>query len=746
MTNPVQNRPRVEAPTASESDIEALLGARHWNPFSVLGPHPIVSNGETLLSVRVVLPGASKVWVLPRGSSDAIPAVKVHPGGFFEAILGPVGLDFRYRLRVQGPGEAVWETEDAYRFGRVLSDYDLYLLGEGKHHENYEKLGAHLLEIDGVRGVHFAVWAPNAERVSVVGTFNDWDGRRNPMRNLGQSGIWEVFIPGLTEGDLYKFEIRSQIGGTIRLKSDPYAFHSELRPGTASVVHDLNAQQADWHDHGWLTEGRKRRNAFDAPIAIYEVHLGSWMRGEGNRYLTYQELSERLIPYVKDMGFTHIELLPIQEHPFDGSWGYQTLGYFAPTSRHGTPRDFVRFTDACHRADIGVIIDWVPAHFPRDDHGLRLFDGTHVYEHADPRMGEHRDWGTLIFNYGRNEVKNFLIGNALFWLEKYHVDGLRVDAVASMLYLDYSRNEGDWIPNEFGGRENLHAIEFLKKLNELCHARCPGVITIAEESTSWPGVSMPTYLGGLGFSFKWNMGWMNDTLEYFSRDPIYRKYHHRNLTFSMLYAFTENFILPLSHDEVVHGKRSLLDKMPGDAWQKFANLRLLLGFQYTMPGKKLIYMGDEFGQGAEWNVDQSLDWHLLDIDYHQGVHRFVKDLNRLYASRPALHEVDFDWKGFEWVDLHDWEKSIISFVRRARDGRELLVVLNFTPTPRESYRVGVGAPGFYREVLNSDSQYYGGSNIGNAGGLHAEHVATHGRPWSLSLNLPPLAVVAFERS
>ncbi len=746
MSHPV-NEATVHA-TASVSlpDIEALLGARHWDPFSVLGPHPVDRDGATLLAIRVLVPGASDVSILPRGSSAAeMRARQIHPGGFFEAVLGPVGLDFRYRLRVRMHSGVEWECEDPYRFGRVLSDLDTYLLAEGTHYRNFEKLGAHPMTIDGVTGVHFAVWAPNAERVSVVGSFNDWDGRRHPMRNLGTSGVWEIFLPGLVEGDFYKLEIRSRPGGLIRVKSDPYAFRCEMRPGTASIVHGPDKHR--WTDDAWLAEGRSRRNALDAPISVYECHLGSWMRGEGDRYLTYRELTDRLIPYVKDMGFTHIELLPILEHPFDGSWGYQALGYFAPTSRFGPPEDFAGFVDACHLANLGVFLDWVPAHFPRDDHGLRLFDGTHLYEHADPRLGEHRDWGTLIFNYGRNEVRNFLLGNALFWLEKYHLDGIRVDAVASMLYLDYSRNEGEWIANEYGGRENLAAIDFLKRFNELCHQHHPGILTIAEESTSWAGVSRPTYLGGLGFSLKWNMGWMNDTLEYFSKDPVHRKYHHRNLTFSMLYAFSENFMLPLSHDEVVHGKKSLIDKMPGDAWQKFANLRLLLGLQYVFPGKKLLFMGSEFGQGQEWSCDQSLDWHLLGIDYHSGIQRLVRDLNRMYASEPALHQIDFDWKGFEWVDFHDGEKSILSFIRRGKDhGEEVLAVFNFTPVPHHGYRVGVPAPGYYREVFNSDSAHYAGSNLGNAGGLQSECISTHGRPGSLALNLPPLGFVVMKRT
>jgi 1,4-alpha-glucan branching enzyme len=732
-------------PSITDDDAERLVEALHPNPFAVLGPHAVRVDDETLLAVRAFVPGARRIWILPRGGpSPAIEARCVHSEGVFEALFGPVGPEFRYSLRVERGDGHTWEGEDPYRFGRVLSDFDLYLLGEGNHLRSYEKLGAHALVLDGVAGVHFSVWAPNAERVSVVGSFNDWDGRRLPMRNLAPSGFWEIFVPDLAPGDLYKFEVRSNAGGALFLKSDPYALRSELRPGTASVVHRLD--QHPWQDAAWIAEGRGRRNALDAPMSIYEVHLGSWKRGEGNRFLSYREMADDLVRYVQDMGFTHVELLPVLEHPLDESWGYQSLGYFAPTSRFGPPEDFAAFVDALHAAGIGVILDWVPAHFPRDDHGLRYFDGTHLYEHSDPREGEHRDWGTMIFNYGRREVWNFLLGNALFWLDKYHLDGMRVDAVASMLYRDYSRREGEWIPNVYGGRENLEAIEFLKRLNQLCHGKHPGILTIAEESTAWPGVSHPVHLGGLGFSMKWNMGWMNDTLEYFAKDPLYRKYHHQNLTFSLLYAFTENFILPLSHDEVVHGKRSLLDKMPGDGWQKFANLRLLLGFQFAHPGKKLLFMGGEFGQGQEWQHGQSLDWHLLDIDYHAGVQRFVRDLNRLYVSEPALYEVDFQWQGFDWLDFHDWEGSVLSFLRRSHDGRrEVVAACNFTPVPRIGYRIGVPSPGFYREVLNSDSSYYCGSNLGNKGGVLAEDSPSHGRRWSLQLNLPPLGIVLLRR-
>lgn len=627
---------------------------------------------------------------------------------------------------------------------QVLTDFDLHLIGEGSHYKKYEKLGAHVVEINGIKGVHFAVWAPNAERVSVIGDFNNWDGRRHPMQVLGSSGVWEIFIPGLDEGELYKFEIKSKFHNYIAVKVDPYAFYFELRPKSASIVYNINKYQ--WNDSTWM-EMRAKKNWFESQVSIYEVHLGSWMRvpEEGNRWLTYRELADKLVKYVKEMGYTHIELLPVTEHPLDASWGYQTVGYFAPTSRFGTPEDFMYLIDQCHQNNIGVILDWAPAHFPRDAHGLGFFDGTCLYEHEDPRKGEHRDWGTLIFNYGRNEVRNFLISNALFWFEKYHVDGLRVDAVASMLYLDYSRKEGDWIPNIFGGRENLEAIDFLKKFNEIAHEYHPGILTIAEESTAWPGVSRPTYLGGLGFSMKWNMGWMNDMLEYISKDPVHRKYHHNNLTFSLLYAFTENFILVLSHDEVVHGKRSMLSKMPGDMWQKFANLRLFYGFMYGHPGKKLLFMGGEFGQWDEWNHDRSIDWHLLQYEPHWRLQKYVKDLNHLYRSEPALYEVDFNYWGFEWIDFRDSEQSIISFIRRSKAPDDFLIfVCNFTPVPRFNYRIGVPQSGFYKEILNSDSSEYWGSNLGNSGGVPAEEIPWHGRPYSMNITLPPLATIVFK--
>ncbi len=636
------------------------------------------------------------------------------------------------------------EIHDPYAFPFLLSDFDLHLIGEGRHYDTYEKLGAHLHTLGGIRGAHFALWAPSARRVSVVGDFNRWDGRVHPMRPRGASGVWELFIPGLDEGAIYKFELISPADELLPLKADPYAIRSELRPNSGSIVARLDIHS--WTDAEWLDQ-RARKNWLDSPISIYEVHLGSWRRvpQENHRWLTYRELADQLIPYVQEMGYTHIELLPVMEHPFDASWGYQTIGYFSATSRYGSPADFMAFIDACHRAGIGVILDWTPAHFPRDEHGLGRFDGTHLYEHEDPRKGAHPDWGTLIYNYGRNEVQNYLISNALFWLDKYHIDGLRVDAVASMLYLDYSRAEGEWLPNAFGGRENLEAIAFLKHLNEVVHSRFPGVLTIAEESTSWSGVSRPTYLGGLGFSLKWNMGWMHDTLEYFSNDPVHRKYHQNKLTFSLLYAFSENFVLPFSHDEVVHGKRSLLHKMPGDMWQQFAGLRLLLGFQFAHPGKKLLFMGGEFAQRSEWSEAASLEWNLLEHNLHRGMQRLAADLNRLCIAEPALHQVDFEWTGFQWVDCSDADQGVLSFLRRGRaPGEIILVILNCTPVIRRNYRVGVPRAGFYRELLNTDSALYGGSDVGNSGGLHAVSVPWMNQPFSLELTFPPLAAVFFR--
>ncbi len=723
--------------------IKLIIKAEHWDPYIVLGMHEIKSDGKKAIAVRAFLPDADEAWVIDVSKEKSYKMEKTNKAGFFEKKFESRKEFFKYKIKVKTFDNHIYEFYDPYSFWPVLSDFDLYLIGEGSHYKKYEKLGAHFMEINGIRGVHFAVWAPNAKRVSVVGDFNNWDGRRHQMRVLGLSGVWEIFIPGLEKGDLYKFEIKSK-ANNIFLKADPYALYFEVRPKSASIVYDINEYK--WDDDKWI-ELRSKKNWLETPISVYEVHLSSWMRmpEEENRFLTYKELSDKLIPYVKEMGYTHIELLPVTEHPLDASWGYQTIGYFAPTSRHGTPSDFMYFVDKCHQNDIGVILDWVPAHFPKDAHGLGYFDGTCLYEHEDPRKGEHRDWGTLIFNYGRNEVRNFLISNALFWLEKYHIDGLRVDAVASMIYLDYSRKEGEWIPNIFGGNENLEAIDFLKKFNEIVHEYHPGVLTIAEESTAWTGVSRPTHLGGLGFSLKWNMGWMHDMLEYFSTDPVHRKYHHNNLTFSLLYAFTENFMLVLSHDEVVHGKSSILNKMPGDMWQKFANLRLLHGFMHGHPGKKLLFMGGEFGQWDEWDHEHSIDWHLLEYEPHQKLQRYVKDLNSLYKSEPSFYEIDFNYWGFEWIDFRDTEQSIISFIRKAKDSDDFLVVVcNFTPVPRSNYRIGVPKPGFYRELLNSDSSEYWGGNIGNSGGVFAEEIKWHARQYSINITLPPLAIVIFK--
>ena len=735
--------------TASPSDILALVRGDHSDPFTVLGPHPVRLDGEPAVVVRAFLPFAETARVIPLVTGgDPMPMERIHADGLFEARFPRRSEPFAYRLETVDDHGQVRQLDDPYRFPSTLSAYDLHLLGEGTHYKAYEKLGAHLLVLDGVAGVAFAVWAPNARRVSVVGDWNQWDGRHHPMRCHPGNGIWDLFLPGLAEGARYKFEILSQSGELLALKADPYAFAFELEtPRTASVVATLDGYA--WGDGAWMAE-RARRNAHDSPIAIYEVHLGSWMRvpEEGDRFLTYRELAPKLAEYVKEMGYTHVELLPVMEHPFYGSWGYQTIGYFAPTRRYGTPTDFMFFVDYLHQHGIGVILDWVPAHFPRDPHGLVYFDGSHLYEHADPRQGEHPEWGTLVFNYGRREVVNFLIGNALFWLDRYHADGLRVDAVASMLYLDYGKKPGEWIPNEFGGNENLEAIAFLKRFNEVAYQHHQGTMTIAEESTAWPMVSRPTYLGGLGFGLKWNMGWMHDLLDYMRRDPIHRKYHHNQLTFGLLYAWHENFILPLSHDEVVYGKGSLHQKMPGDDWQKFAHLRLFHAFMYGHPGKKLLFMGGEFGQTREWNHDESLDWHLLGMGpYHGGLRRLVRDLNRLYRSEPSLHQVDFEPDGFQWLDPSDSEQSVVSFVRRAKDpGDFVLFVSNFTPVPRHGYRVGVPRGGLYRELLNTDAEHYGGSNVGNAGGRATEPVPWKGQPQSLVLTLPPLATLVLKAS
>jgi 1,4-alpha-glucan branching enzyme len=622
----------------------------------------------------------------------------------------------------------------------LLSNDDLFLFNEGSHHRLYEKLGAHTLTLDGAEGTYFAVWAPNAKQISVIGSFNNWDKSSHLLHPKGQSGIWEGFIPGVAEGTVYKYYVISHHRGYCVEKADPFAFYSETPPKTASIVWDLTH---DWGDQVWM-EKRHSHNALDAPISIYEVHLGSWRRvvEEGNRYLSYREFAPELAEYLKRLGFTHVELLPVMEHPFYGSWGYQTTGYFAPTSRYGTPGDFMYLVDYLHQHDIGVILDWVPSHFPNDEHGLGYFDGTHLYEHGDPRQGIHPDWNSLIFNYDRHEVRSFLLSSALYWLDKYHVDGLRVDAVASMLYLDYGRQEGDWIPNQYGGRENLEAITFLRHLNEAVYQEKPDVQSIAEESTAWPMVSRPTYIGGLGFGLKWDMGWMHDTLEYMTKDPIHRKYHHNSLTFRLLYAFFENFVLPLSHDEVTHGKGSLLGKMPGDDWQKFANLRLLLGYMYAQPGKKLLFMGGEFGQWREWTHDDCLEWHLLQYPPHSGLQQWVGDLNRLYRRQPALYESDFDQAGFEWIDCNDVEHSAVSFIRKGHSGHDIVaVVCNFTPITHFNYRIGVPSSGFWKELLNSDARQYGGSGQGNLGGVEAAPVPFHGCSYSLTITLPPLATV-----
>jgi 1,4-alpha-glucan branching enzyme len=625
-----------------------------------------------------------------------------------------------------------------------LTDYDLYLFGEGTHHRAFEKLGAHPGEVDGRRGVHFAVWAPNAQQVTVIGDFNHWNPQANSMNLRPEAGLWETFIPDIENGSVYKYHIVSRGSGYQVDKADPYGFAAEITPRTASKVWDLTGYS--WADNEWMAN-RATRNSLDSPISIYEVHPGSWRRvpEEGNRWLTYREMAVQLADYVRDAGFTHVEFLPITEHPFDGSWGYQTTGYFAPTSRFGTPSDFMFLVDYLHRHDIGVILDWVPAHFPKDEAGLGYFDGTHLYEHADPRQGEQPDWKTLVFNYGRKEVQSFLIGNALFWLEKYHADGLRVDAVASMLYLDYGRGQGQWIPNRYGGKENIEALNFLRRVNEQAYAAFPDVMMIAEESTAWPMVSRPTYLGGLGYGFKWNMGWMHDTLDYMSKDPVFRAYHHNKITFGLVYAFSENFILPYSHDEVVHGKGSMIAKMPGDQWQKFANLRLLYGFLFGHPGKKLLFMGGEFGQWREWNHDSSLDWHLLEQAPHAGLLRWVRDLNTFYRGQPSLFEIDFDPSGFEWVDASDSQRSVICFLRKGKRPRDMMLfACNFTPAPRHNYRVGVPLDCHWREMLNSDAPLYGGSGQGNIGGVTASPLPIHGRPYSLNLTLPPLGIVVFQ--
>ncbi len=709
-----------------------IIEARHHDPFEVLGLH---TDGATE-SVTVFLPHAEHVTL----ADQQLPIPRIEGTDLFRW-TGPAGtLSHPYEIAWIDEHDQQHVRHDPYTFAPQISDFDLHLFGEGKHWHIYRVLGAHAYVADGIAGVRFATWAPNAERVSVVGDFNHWDGRCNPMRSRGGGGVWELFIPNIDIGTLYKFEIRSRESGHILQKTDPYAQQFEVRPRTAALV--TATPDFAWSDTAWLKQ-RCDTDWLHSAVSVYEVHLGSWQRNPQGEFLHYRELAHRLVDHVVALGFTHIQLLPITEHPLDASWGYQTTGYFAPTSRFGSPDDFRYFVDYAHSHGIGVLLDWVPAHFPKDSHGLARFDGTPLYEHEDPRLGEHRDWGTLIYNYGRSEVRNFLLASANYWLEEFHIDGLRVDAVASMLYLDYSREEGDWAPNIYGGNENLAAIDFLRDLNELSHGEHPGTLMVAEESTAWPQVTRPTWLGGLGFTLKWNMGWMHDVLTYMSKDPVHRHFHHDQLTFGLLYAFTENFVLPFSHDEVVHGKGSMLNKMPGDEWQRFANLRLLYTFMYTYPGAKLLFMGSEFAQGDEWNHAQALDWYVLDYPLHQGIQQLVTDLNRLYREDTALHAVNYEAHGFEWIDCHDASQSVLSYLRRDEQGFTI-TVMNFTPIPRHDYRIGVPTGGVYREVLNSDSEFYGGANIGNPSNLVADDIPWMNRSHSLQLTLPPLAALVLK--
>ncbi len=717
----------------NKSTLNALAGGRHGNPFSLYGIH---REGEVRI-VRTYQPQAQSLGLLLDGVSDPLPMQKVHSDGIFEAELP--ARKRRYRLRITNADGNSWDIEDAYRFPSMLGDLDLYLMGQGSHRDIFRKLGAHPTTLLGVKGTFFAIWAPNASRISVIGEFNDWDGRRHVMRLHPGNGLWEIFIPGVGQGAQYKFELLDKQGELLPFKSDPMGQFHEAPPGNASVVYQSHHR---WRDEAWEA-AKTDVPKMDEAISIYEVHLGSWQRGgDGTEFLTYRELAEKLVPYVQEMNFTHVELLPVTEHPFDGSWGYQPIGMYAPTQRFGTPDDFRFLVDRFHQAGIGVIMDWVPAHFPRDEHGLRRLDGTALYEHEDPRKGEHSDWGTLIFNYGRREVINYLVGSALYWIDEFHIDALRVDAVASMLYLDYSREEGEWVANEQGGNEHLEAVDFVRHLNEIIHTY--RATSYAEESTAWPGVSRPVDAGGLGFTYKWNMGWMNDTLSYISEDPVHRKYHHDKMTFGLVYAFDENFVLPLSHDEVVHGKRSLLGRMPGDDWQRFANLRAYYGFMYGHPGKKLLFMGAEIAQEKEWDHDHSLDWHLLEQPRHQGVQNLVRDLNQVYRDTTALHELDFSGKGFEWIDWQDADSSVFCWLRRDSDGDFVICVSNFTPLVRSGYRIGVPQEGSYTELLNTDSEIYGGSGVGLNGDLHTENISAHGRGQSLQLDLPPLATLMLK--
>jgi 1,4-alpha-glucan branching enzyme len=719
--------------------MRAVLAARHPQPHAFLGMHPNAKSGY--LEARTFQPGAIAVSIVAKDSGKVVSKLtQQDDSGIFINTLRRK-RPFNYLLKV-AYSDSEQLLEDPFSFDSLLSDLDIHLLSEGKHDNAYDKMGAHITKHDDVKGASFAVWAPNASSVSVVGDFNEWDGRRHPMANRNQSGIWDIFIPALHAGQHYKFEIKDAQQNVLPLKADPYGSAAQLRPNTASVL--VEAPSFVWQDKSWL-ESRELRNRKDAPISIYEVHLGSWKRGEDNSFLNYRELADQLVPYATDMGFTHVQLMPVSEFPFDGSWGYQPVGLFAPTSRFGSSDDFQYFVNKCHQAELGLLIDWVPGHFPDDPHGLARFDGTHLYEHADPKQGFHPDWNTLIYNYGRQEVANFLTASAMVWMDKYHVDGIRVDAVASMLYLDYSREPGEWVPNHLGGRENLEAVAFIQNFNRTLYRDYPGAFTVAEESTAWPGVCKSVDEDGLGFGYKWNMGWMNDTLEYIKRDPVHRQHHHNEISFGLVYAFDENFILPLSHDEVVHGKGSMIEKMPGDGWQKFANLRAYYGFMWAHPGKKLIFMGSEFAQGKEWDHDNSLDWHQLDIDCHQGVQNLVKDLNNVYRSKAALHQKDCEGDGFSWLDYENADQSIFAFVRYGKDqGRPVIVVSNFTPQTHDNFRIGAPEAGHYKEILNTDAEVYGGSNQGNLGGVSSEATVWQNQPNSLLITVPPLSTVMFE--
>jgi 1,4-alpha-glucan branching enzyme len=713
-------------------DLIKIIEARHHDPFEILGAHK--SGSQT--TVTVFLPDTKKAWL-----DNDLPLERIEGTDLFQWTGESTKLNTPYLVHRINGHNAPSKHYDPYTFLPQISEFDLHLFAEGNHWHAYKFLGAHQHQVNGIDGVLFSTWAPSAQRVSVIGDFNQWDGRKYPMRVRGSSGVWELFIPGMTAGELYKFEIKN-IDGSLHSKMDPYAQQSELRPGTASVIAKNSEHQ--WQDADWMAN-RERADWLHTPHSVYEVHMGSWKRNDAGDFLSYREMADQLVPYVKELGFTHIELLPVTEHPLDISWGYQTTGYFTPTSRFGSPDDLRYFIDQCHQNNIGIILDWVPGHFPKDSHGLARFDGSALYEHADPRQGEHQDWGTYIFNYGRSEVTNFLLSSAFYWLEEFHIDGLRVDAVASMLYLDYSREEGQWIPNQYGGRENLEVIDFLKHLNTVLHQEHPGCLIAAEESTSYPMVSRPAHIGGLGFSMKWNMGWMHDILEYMQQDAIHRRYHHDSLTFGLLYAFTENFVLPFSHDEVVHGKKSMVNKMPGDEWQRFANLRLLYTFMFTYPGKKLLFMGSEFAQGTEWNCEKALDWYVLDYPLHSGMKTLVGDLNKLYTSTPALYRHEFDPQGFEWLDCNDREQSILSYIRKD-ENNYVISIFNFTPVVREGYRIGVPELASYRLIMNSDSEYYGGSNIANDDSIQAEAVPWSDKPYSITVNLPPLAGIVLQKN